>query len=358
MRVAIVHDDLVQWGGAERVLTGLCEIFPNAPIYTSLFDKNNFVLKRNFGTKEVITSFLQKIPGWKSLYKTLLPLYPLAFEQFDFSQYDLVISHTTRFAKSIITKPQTLHICYIHTPPRFLWRFSGDKSYGAGELILSNLRVYDMVAARRVDYFIAGSQNAQRRIKKIYNAQAKVVYPFIDLSRFNQVESFNGGYYLVISRGSGYKRIDLAIQTCLSSGWPLKVVGNNLINSVDKIDGRPNCIEFLGVLDDQLLVQVIAGCKALIIPGIEDFGLTSLEAQALGKPVIALRDGGVLETVIEGKTGLFFNEQTEDSLKEALLQLHSVKISPEDCINNAKNFSKERFAKNFSAVVDSLLYTK
>src|SRR3989344_7716008 len=154
MRVAIVHDDLVQWGWAERILLGLCEIFPDAPIFTSVYDSSNEELFRRFGYKKIVTSFLQKIPAWKSLYKTLLPFYPLAFEQFNFDDFDLVISHTTRFAKSIITKPQTKHICYCHTPPRFLWHFSGFKNFGIFEILMTKLRLYDQVSAARVDHFI------------------------------------------------------------------------------------------------------------------------------------------------------------------------------------------------------------
>src|SRR3989344_5672572 len=179
MRVAIVHDDLVQWGGAERVLEGICEIFPEAPIFTSVFDRKNLELKKRFGNKKVITSFLQKLPGWKSLYKPLLPLYPIAFEQFDFSKFDLVISHTTRFAKCIITKPTTKHICYSHTPPRFLWNFSGEKYSKYLNPLFSKLRILDRVSSKRVDHFLAGSDNAKRRIKKIYKTNSKVVYPFI-----------------------------------------------------------------------------------------------------------------------------------------------------------------------------------
>lgn len=335
MRVAIIHDDLVQWGGAERVLSGLSEIYPDAPIYTSVLDSTNSSLMRNFGTKKIITSFLQKIPGWKLLYKTLLPFYPLAFEQFDFFGYDLVISHTTRFAKSIITKPQTVHICYCHTPPRFLWHFSGEKSYGLGEIVMTKLRLYDQVAAQRVDYFIAGSENAKKRIKKVYNKESKVVYPFIDLERFKGVESFEGGYFVVIGRPNDYKRFDLAQKACEELGIPLKMI--------------------MGGLEDEMVVQILAGCKALIIPGIEDFGLTSLEAQALGKPVVAFGEGGVLETVVPDKTGILFHKQTEESLKDALTKLDSVKINPKDCLENVVKYSKENFHKNFQATVGSLL---
>lgn len=351
MRVAIVHDDLVQWGGAERVLLGLCEIFPNAPIYTSLYDSTNITLKRNFGSKKIITSFLQKIPGWRSLYKFLLPLYGFAFEQFDFSEFNLVISHTTRFAKSIVTKPATVHICYLHTPPRFLWHFSGEKDYGWGEVLLTKLRIYDQVTARRVDFFLAGSENARTRIKKVYKRESKLVYPFVDLERFKGVESFNGGYFVVISRSSKYKRVNLAIKACYSLGFPLKIIGE--FRDFREVSG----VEFLGKLDDQMVVNVLAGCKALIVPGIEDFGLASLEAQALGKPVVAFAEGGVLETIVPNKTGIFFDKQTTNSLRDALLRLNSTPINPEDCVKNAMDFDKEIFIKNFKQTVASLLYT-
>lgn len=334
MKIAIVHDDLVQWGGAERVLLGLSEIYPDAPIFTSVYDKGNPYLS-SFASKKIITSFIQKIPGWKILYKVLLPFYPLAFEQFDFSGFDLVISHTTRFAKSIITKPETKHISYCHTPPRFLWHFSGDKSYGLGEILMTKLRLYDQVAAKRVDHFIAGSENAKRRIKKIYKADSKVAYPFVDLERFTQIESFDGGYFLVVGRPNGYKKFDLVSRICKKLGVDLRIIS--------------------GGLDDKMVVNILAGCKALIIAGIEDFGLTSLEAQALGKPVVAFEKGGVLETVIPGKTGIFFDEQTEESLKDAIQKLDSINIDPKSCRQNAAKFSKENFRKNFVQILADLL---
>lgn len=337
MRVAIVHDDLVQWGGAERVLLGLCEIYPDAPIYTSVFDEKNKLLASKFSSKRIITSFLQNVPGWRKLYKSMLPFYGLAFEQFDFSKFDLVISQTTRFAKSIVTKPETKHICYCHTPPRFLWHFSGVGNFGLGEILLSKLRIYDAIAARRVDHFIAGSENAKQRIKKVYRTESKVVYPYVDLERFAGIESFDGGYFLVIGRPNRYKRFDLAQKACKKLGLDLKMIS--------------------GGLNDEMAARILGGCKALIIPGIEDFGLTSLEAQALGKPVVAYEQGGALETVVPGKTGIFFDEQTEESLVNALKKLDSMKINSNDCIENAAKFSKEKFISNFKQTVASLLYT-
>ncbi len=338
MKVAIVHDDLIQWGGAERILLGLCEVFPDAPIFTSVVDFQNDVLREKFSDKKIITSFIQKIPHFKSLYKSLLPFYPVAFEQFNFDSFDLVISHTTRFAKSIITKPKTSHLCYCHTPPRFLWHFSGIRNYGIGEILMTKLRVYDQISASRVDQFIAGSVNAKKRIRKVYQTDAKVVLPFIELERFKNVENYDGNYFVVIGRPNKYKRFDLAEDACRQLGLELKVIG--------------------GGLSDKMVVNILAGSKALIIPGEEDFGLISLEAQALGKPVIAYKSGGALETVIEGKTGVFFAHQQVESLENSIIKLNSMNINPDNCRKNVSQFSRENFIQNFRQAVASLLYTK
>ncbi|MBI2018968.1 glycosyltransferase [Candidatus Daviesbacteria bacterium] len=368
MKVALVHDDLVQWGGAERVLEGLCEIFPDAPIFTSVYDYSNKELAKRFGDKKIITSFLQKIVGWKTLYKALLPLYPIAFEQFDLTGYDLVISHTTRFAKSIITKPQTKHICYCHTPPRFLWHIPKKENFGAGEVLFSKMRIFDRISSARVDHFIAGSKNAQKRIQKIYKMDSTVIYPFIDLGRFEGIETFDGGYFVVVSRLNKYKKADLAVEACKILEVPLKIIGTGPeLDRLKRIQphfakaswgkGVWGGIELLGHLNDDAVVKVLAGCKGLIVPGIEDFGLVALEAQALGKPVIAYSEGGSLETVVEGKSGIFFHDQSVDSLVQAIKRLGKIKIEPLGCIKNASEFSKENFISNFKLTVASLGYT-
>jgi len=358
MKVAIVHDDLVQFGGAERVLEGICEIYPDAPIYTSVYDPSNEQLRKRFRSKKIITSSLQKIPGWKYLYKPLFFLYPIAFEQFDFTGFDLVISHTTRFAKSVITKPETKHICYCHTPPRFLWNFSGENQYVWLKPLMEYLRRYDRVSANRVDLFLAGSENAKVRIKEIYGMDSKVVYPFIDLTRFAGIETFDGGYFVVISRLNRYKRVDLAVEACLRLEIPLKVIGSGFEEKILKQvqdDVGSNRIELLGDLSDEMVVKVLAGARALIIPGIEDFGLASLEAQALGKPVIAYREGGALESVIDNKTGIFFSEPTVNSLASSIIRFNDLNHFDKDkCIKNVKRFSKETFIKSFKQTVASL----
>lgn len=342
MRVAIVHDDLVQWGGAERALLGICELFPEAPIYTSVFDKANKNLTKQFSGKKIITSFMQKIPLWRTFYKALLPLYPIAFEQFDFSEFDLVISQTTRFAKSVITKPDTTHISYIHTPPRFLWNFSGEKPRGMLSLYLSFLRVYDQISSRRVDFFIAGSKNSQKRIQEIYKRESSVCYPFVDLDQYKEIEGFDGGYFLLISRLNSYKRVDIAVEAFNNLGERLKIVGVGPEAGKLKRIAKSN-VEFLGGVSEDNLIKLLAGCRALVVTAEEDFGLTPLEAQALGKGVIAYGVGGALETVVEGKTGVFFKEQTKESLEDAIKRFLNIKIDPKICKEQAGQFSKKVF---------------
>lgn len=350
--IAIVHDDLVQWGGAERVLLELCELFPQAPIFTSVFDRNNQLLNQRFKDKDIHTSFLQQIPGWKSFYKAMLPLYPLAFEQFDFSQYDLVITQTTRFAKSIITKPETLHICYIHTPPRFLWNLSGEKNSVFLTPFLSLMRLFDQISAKRVDKWIAGSINSQKRLKRIYGVDSVVVAPFVDDLFFEAERSFNGGYYLIIARLNKYKNVDLAIELFNKNGQLLKIIGQGPELSALKSKSLEN-IEFYESLPDRLVHEMILGAKALIVTGEEDFGLTPLEAQAAGKGVVAFKKGGTLETVVENKTGVFFEDQTVESLKMALEKFEKLKIKPQDCINVARSYSKSEFLKKFEMEIEN-----
>lgn len=351
MRIALIHDDLIQWGGAEKVLTAISEVFPDAPIYTALLDLKNPLIEKNFKNKKIITSFLQKVPFSKKLYKPLLPLYPLAFEQFDFTDFDLVISQTTRFAKSIITKPKTTHICYIHTPPRFLWSFNGGKNPYPKNPLFKWLRRFDLVSSKRVDIWFSGSENCKSRIKEIYHADSKILYPFVDTEKFNPSKSFAGDYYLIISRLNKYKKVNIAIDAFKNNGRKLKIVGigpelNNIRNSAS------GNIEVLGKVTDELLESLVSGCKGLIITAEEDFGMTSIEAQSFGKGVIAYGEGGVLETVIPGKTGNYFTGQTPESLNKALEIFESLKINPEDCYENAKKFSKEKFKERLLALIN------
>lgn len=342
MKVAIVHDDLMQWGGAERVLLGISEIFPEAVIFTTVFNKDHKILKEKFQDKKIKTSFLQNLPFYKSLYKAFFFLHPIAFEQFDFSGYDLVISQTTRFAKAVITKPETCHICYCHTPPRFLWNFSGQRLPGIFNLYLSFLRIADRVFSTRVDYFLAGSKNSQNRIKKVYNRDSKVLLPFVDQAEKDKFTIFDGGYYLLIARLNHYKRVDVAVEAFNKNGKQLKIVGSGSEEGKLKAKAKPN-IEFVGAVSEESLASLLSGCKALIVTAEEDFGLTPLEAQIFGKPVIAYGVGGALETVIENQTGIFFKEQNTTSLEQAVQKFERKKFKEEISKQNAEKFSKTNF---------------
>jgi glycosyltransferase involved in cell wall biosynthesis len=357
MRVAIVHDDLVQWGGAERVLLGISEFFPEAPIYTLVFDKSHPILSQKFKDKKIITSFLQSFPGWKKYFKATLKLQPIAFEQFDLTDYDLVISQTTRFAKSVITKPETLHLCYCHTPARFLWNFSGEKPAKFLEPLLSLLRLYDRVSAQRPDLFLAGSKNAQTRIEKVYQRKSRVLEPFIDLEQFKNITGFDGGYYLVVARLNSYKRVNLAIDVCQETHRKLKVVGTGpLLKEFQKRSDKN--IDILGAVSEELLKSLLAGCRGLIVTAEEDFGLTPLEAQALGKGVVAFGTGGATETIIEGETGVFFEEQTKESLEAALKRFEKMPINPDDCKKQAAKFSKDKFQEELKRHLNGGLLVK
>lgn len=354
LKVALIHDDLVQWGGAERMLVALCQIFPNAPIYTSVYDSDNKILEYQFKDKKIITSFIQQIPFWKIMYKELLPFYSLAFETFDFSGYDLVISQTTRFAKTIITKPETKHICYLHTPPRFLWDFSGDKIKGLPQLFFSFQRILDQITSSRVDCFVVSSKNAQKRLKKIYHAPSKLIYPFVDSNRFKNMKSFNGGYLLVVSRLNSYKRVDLIIHVANKLNIPLKIVGIGPQEKNLKKIANSN-VDFIGSVDEKLLSMLISGCKALVISAEEDFGLMPVEAQIFSKPVIAFKKGGVLETTIEGQTGVFFKEQNPESLTEALVKIDNGVYNGKTYRKITRQFSKEKFINNFKEFINEII---
>jgi len=382
MKVALVYDRVNKWGGAERVLLALHKLLPDAPLYTSVYDSikvpwaNVFDPSTSFDKAQgkgsgqgVRTSFLQKLPLASSSHELYASLMPLAFESFTFDEYDLVISVTSEAAKGIITKPKTVHICYCLTPTRYLW--SGYEDYFNNSILrfvskpaVSYLRRWDKIAAQRPDVYIAISKEVQRRIKKFYGRESVAVYPPVD-SEFsssassvqfrklnaNQLEARRSSYFLIVSRLVPYKKIDIAISAFNKLKLPLKVIGTGSQRDYLKsISG--STIEFLGNLTDEQMVSYYRGCRALIFPGIEDFGLTILEAQSFGKPVIAFRNGGALETIIEGKTGEFFYPQNEKALIKKIKGFKSSKYDPLECLKNAKRFSYERFKKEFMDVIN------
>lgn len=362
MKVALVYDRVNKWGGAERVLLALHEIWPDAPLYTAVYDPAGAPWAKDF---KVVPSFLNRLPFAKKNHEKLALLMPLAFESFSFEGYDLVISVTSEAAKGIITKPETRHFCYCLTPTRYLW--SGYEQYFdsafrrlIGAPAVKYLRQWDLVAARRPDAMIAISDCVRRRIRKYYGRAAKVIYPPVDLERFKQgaksgPESsppikVQDNYFLIVSRLVPYKRVDLAVRAFNKLGIPLKIIGTGGEAEKLKKTAGPN-IEFLGALTDREVLGYYRSCQAVVFPGEEDFGLVPLEAQACGRPVIALKAGGALETVVEGKTGRFFWPQTTDALVSVVKECLSQRFSVKDCRQNSQRFGQKLFRQKIKTAV-------
>lgn len=369
MRVALVHDYLLEMGGAERVLQVLAEIFPEAPIYTLLYEPRK--IGEVFNPARVNVSKLGKLPGFlRRRQRWLMPMFPVATETINLRDFDLVISSSSAFIKGIITRVGTVHISYCHTPPRYLWDLyhfyaeSSPKLNWLKKPILHYLRLWDLAAAGRVDYFIANSRNTARRIKKYYNRDSVVIYPPVDSradysgpSAKEKSEIPFGDYYLIISRLLSYKRIDLAVDVFNRLNLPLVIIGDGPERRGLERRAAKN-IKFLGAHYGKTKYLYLKHCKAFIFPGDEDFGIAPVEAMMLGRPVLAFRSGGLLETVIEGKTGEFFDRQSSDSLLEGFERLQSKNYDPEFIKNHAKQFSKERFVKEIKAFVDEVLNLK
>jgi len=364
LKIAIIYDKINTWGGAERVLLALHEIFPQAPLYTSVFEERKAKWAKVF--PQVIPSFLQKFPWAKTKNHWYALLMPLAFEQFNFDDYDIIISVTSGEAKGIITKPKSLHLCYCLTPTRFLWVKPGYEEYQHfgifNKLVhtlkppfLSLLKKWDKIAAQRPDVYATTCKTVAQRILKFYSRRAKVIYPFVDTEFFKPGEKScpKNSYFLVVGRLVPYKKFDIAIEACQKLGVSLKIVGQGpdfkslkkKANSCFK-NGQP-LVEMVGLVDDKKLLNLYQNCQALIMPQKEDFGLVALEAQACGKPVIAFRAGGAKETILEGKTGIFFDKQTSSFLVETLKKFKNYQFSSKLIRSHAEKFCLEKFKKEF-----------
>lgn len=361
MNIAIVHEWLTNVAGAERVLLFLKELFPEAPIYTAVFESEK---AKPFKKFDVRTSVLQNLPFMKTKREVLIPFTPFAFEQFDLSGFDLVISSSTFAAKGIITKPTTTHVSYCHTPPRYLWEPELDPRAKKGKfswlrnITTHNLRLWDRVAADRVDHYIANSHYVARRIKKYYQRDAAVVHPSIDTTKFAVAKHEDiKDYFLFVSRLVNYKKCDLVIEAFNELGWPLKIIGRGPDKEKLKSMAKDN-IEFLGYLSDEDMARYYSEAKAFVFAAEEDFGIVPLEAMASGRPVIAYGKGGLTESVIEGKTGTFFPEQTAASLVEALKNFKVENYNPSDIRTHAETFSNENFKKQILAELSRILDLK
>jgi glycosyltransferase involved in cell wall biosynthesis len=357
MRVALVHDYLNQYGGAERVLEAFGQIFPQAPIYTLLYDRER--TGRAFEGRRIQTSFLQKIPLLKSHHRPFLMLMPLAIEQFDLSQYDLVLSDSASYAKGVITQPKTLHVCYCHTPIRYAWDDSHKyiEEFGYPGLVkkvipvfMNYIRLWDEQAAQRVDKFIANSQFVARRIKKYYHQDSKVIHPPVKTNLFYLADRLDK-YFLMVGRFLPYKRFDLAIEAFNQLGLPLKIIGDGPEKKKLQKKAKKN-IEFIGLVSDEELKDYYAHCQAFIFPQEEDFGITAVEAMAAGRPVIAYQAGGALEIVQAGITGLFFKEQTPAHLIDTLKKFKTTDFNPKVIREKAMEFDQEKFKEKIKEFID------
>jgi len=367
LKIAIVYDWIDKWGGVERVLLTFHEMFPKAIFYTSYFDGKNASWAKDFTIR---TSFIQKLPNiFKRSRIASLPFYPYAFESFNFNDYDLIISITSSFAKAIITQPNTLHICYLLTPARFLWSHINEyfSSSFAKKLVnpyLNDLKKWDKIASQRPDKIISISQTVVERCKKYYGRESEVIYPPFDKEYWDKINSKpqlkTQNYYLVVSRLERYKKVDLVIKTFNQlQNLNLIIVGKGTEeNKLKQIAGKN--IQFVKDLSDEELSCLYSQAQALIMPQEEDFGYVALEAQFFGCPVIAYNKGGATETVIDGETGLFFNKQSVDSLTDALERFDKISYNlRENTVKfgwkNTEKFNKDRFIENFQRTIKSKL---
>src|SRR3989338_3325250 len=357
MRIALVHDWLTGMRGGEKCLEVLCELFPEAPIYTLLHVRGS--VSPTIESHEIRTSFIQHLPFLESTYRSYLPLFPTAIESLDLSAFDLVISGSHCVAKGARVGHNALHVCYCHTPMRYVYEMY-DEYFGKGRAgfltrqamryFAPRLRAWDQCTADRVHHYIANSENVRKRIHRIYNRDAEVVYPPVDTGRFRPT-SEHGDYYLVVSALVPYKRVDLAIEVFNRSGKRLIVVGKGPDTDRLQAMAKPN-VKFGGWKNEEELSRLYGECKMLIFPGVEDFGIVHLEAMACGKPVVAFARGGALETVVEGKTGVFFHEQTVTALEQAIATCDTLRFDPDAVRKHAMRFSRATFEQRFRSALE------
>jgi len=350
MKVALVYDRVNKFGGAERVLLALHKIFPDAPLYTLVYSKSSAPWASVFN---VIPTFINNLKFLRNKHEWLAPVASLAFESLDLKKYDVIISITSSDAKAVITKPGQLHICYCLTPTRYLW--SGKKEYETDKKIKLSpkwlqkyFRTTDLLISKRPDKYIAISNEVKSRIKKYYYRESSVIYPPIEDKFYSNNISPQDKrlYYLIVSRLVPYKKVDVAIEAFNKLKKPLVVVGiGSELKHLKKIAGET--ITFTGAVEDGELIDLYKNAKAVIFPQEEDFGLVPIESQACGTPVIAFGKGGALETVKKDTTGVFFDEQSPESLSKAVIRFECLSISRENCQKNARLFSFENFKKNF-----------
>ena len=355
MRVALVHEWLISWGGSESVLLSLSRLFPSAPIFTSIYAPDSRV-RSAFAGRQIHSSALQMVPGVRSLYRGLLPLMPWAFNRMDLTGFDLVVSSSHAFAKAVRVAPEACHVCYCHTPPRYLWDLY--ETYNPGLLgvlrspLLKRLRRKDVEVAKNVGTFVANSAFVADRIARSYGRDATVIYPPVDVDQF-EVKGGEGKYYLAGGRMVKYKRLDRTIEAANRERLPLIVFGDGPERGrLARLAGPT--VEFTGMVAQPELAELIRHSRAFLFPGIEDFGILPVEVQASGCPVIALARGGAIETVKDGVTGLLYEDDSVEGLLDAVHRFEPEAFDPKACRKNALRFSRDRFENEMAGTIRSV----
>jgi len=358
MKIAIVHDYLNQYGGAEKVVEVLNELYPDAPVYTTIFDKNK--MPPVFSRMDIRTSYLQKFPLLDKHFKKYLLFYPRAIESFDLREYDLIISSSSAFAKGAIKGKNALNICYCYSPMRFVWDYKhyiekenfGNMTSKLLPLAIKGLKKWDLKTVGRVDYYITISKYIQERVKNFYGRDSEVIYPPVD-ARSCKLSERTEDYFLIVSRLNAYKNIDIVIEAFNKCSLNLKIVGTGPYSDTLKKMVKGSNIEFLGRLSNDELKDIYSKCRAYIFPGKEDYGITPVEAQAFGKPVIAYADGGAIETVVDGVTGLFFSSNSTDELLKTIENFIEIEgsFNAERIRQNALKFDNEVFKEKITSFI-------
>jgi len=351
VKVALIHDWLTGMRGGEKVLESLCELFPTADLFTLLHTPGS--VSPTIESHQIKTSFIQKLPFSGRQYRYYLPLMPAAIQALDVTEYDLIVSSSYCAAKGIRKRPGAVHLCYCHTPMRYIWD-QYDCYFGAGQaawpvrllmgLLRKPLQRWDIRSSQGVDYFIANSRHVAARIRRIYGRESRVIYPPVDVERFQNGPAETGDYFLTAGALVPYKRTELAVDACTRLKLPLRVIGIGPDLARLKRRAGPT-VEFLGWQTDESLKRYLRGCRALLFPGEEDFGIVPVEAQAAGRPVIAYGKGGVTETLEDGVTGTYFHKQTANSLIQAIARFETLSFEPKQLRESALRFEKGRFSR-------------
>ncbi|SHO80468.1 Glycosyltransferase [hydrothermal vent metagenome] len=359
MKIAIVHDWLTTNAGAEKVLREFLDIYPNADIFSLVDFLDDKDREDVLNGRKVTTSFIQNLPFAKNKFRNYLGLFPLAIEQFDLSEYDLILSSSHAVAKGVLTHSEQVHISYVHTPIRYAWdlyfRYLEDNNLQKGfkatilKYILHKIRIWDYTTANRVDYYISNSNYIAKRIAKIYNKSATTIYPPVDIDKFKLCIN-KEDFYLTASRLVPYKKIDLIVEAFAKSNKKLVVIGDGTQMEYIKSKATSN-IEILGYQEDSVLLDYMQRAKAFIFAGVEDFGITPVEAMACGTPVIALNQGGLRESIESGINGIFFEEQSVESIKEAINRFESISFKPSIIRDSIVKFGRDRFKKEIEEFI-------